>query len=150
MKKLRCSGFSVRGASCERQIGAIMNFLDFFVMTQQSEIEKPTLFPFPFNMHLVFACIGAIFFAYRFFTQRRPFQLIMAVAIPLSLIIWISESKTVFYGLGIIEALLILAAVITSFIFKVPENKESVKDDGESSDNGSGESEDVQTAEENL
>lgn len=101
-----------------------MNYFDYFIMTQQAEVENPSLFPFPFKMHLIFACIGAIFFAYRFFTQRRPFQLIMAVATPLSLIVWISESRTVFYGLGIAEAVLILAAIVTSFIFKKPRDAE--------------------------
>lgn len=97
-----------------------MNYFDFFVMTQQAGIENPTLFPFPFRMHLIFACIGAVFFAYRFFTQKRPFQLIMAVAIPLSLLVWISESKTVFYGVGIAEAVLIIAAAVLSLIFRAP------------------------------
>ncbi len=97
-----------------------MNYFDFFVMTQQAGIENPTLFPFPFRMHLIFACIGAVFFAYRFFTQKRPFQLIMAVAIPLSLLVWISESKTVFYGVGIAEAVLIAAAAVLSLIFRSP------------------------------
>lgn len=103
-----------------RQIGDIMNLFQTFLLTQQAGIENPSLFPFPFKMHLIFGIFGAVFFAYRFFTQKRPFQLIMAVAIPLSLIVWLSESKTLFYGLGIVEAILILAAVVTSFIFKAP------------------------------
>ncbi len=106
-----------------------MNYFDFFVMTQQAEVENPSLFPFPFHMHLIFACIGAVFFAYRFFTQRRPFQIIMAVAIPLSLLVRISESRTVFYGVGIAEAALILAAAVTSLIFKAPQNDESETDE---------------------
>lgn len=106
-----------------------MNYFDFFVMTQQAEVENPSLFPFPFHMHLIFACIGAIFFAYRFFTQKRPFQIIMAVAIPLSLLVWISESRTVFYGVGIAEAVLILAAAVMSLIFKAPQNDESEPDE---------------------
>lgn len=97
-----------------------MNLFQTFLLTQQAGIENPSLFPFPFKMHLIFGIFGAVFFAYRFFTQKRPFQLIMAVAIPLSLIVWLSESKTLFYGLGIAEAILILAAVVTSFIFKAP------------------------------
>ncbi len=126
-----------------------MNYLDIFALTQQAEVENPSLFPFPFKMHLIFACIGAIFFAYRFFTQKRPCQLIMAIAIPASLLIWLSESRTLFYGLGIAEAVLILAAAVTSVIFKAPveseEDEESEEaeesDDKEESDADSNESE---------
>lgn len=109
----------------QQQIGVIMNYFNLFVMTQQAGIENPSLFPFPFNMHLIFACIGAVFFAYRFFTQRRPFQIIMAVAIPLSLLVWISESRTVFYGIGIAEAVLIIAAAVVSLIFKTPQENDA-------------------------
>lgn len=122
-----------------RQIGDIMNLFQTFLLTQQAGVEKPTLFPFPFKMHLIFGIFGAVFFAYRFFTQKRPFQLIMAVAIPLSLIVWLSESKTLFYGLGIAEAVLILAAAVTSFIFKAPsadkaENAEKQADPDDDND----------------
>lgn len=108
-----------------------MNYYDIFTLTQQAEIENPTLFPFPFNMHLIFACLATVFFVYRFATQKLPYQLIMAIAIPASLLIWVSESRTLFYTVGIIELVLILAALVTSFIFKP---KEIVDDDEEDDD----------------
>ncbi len=108
-----------------------MNYYDIFTLTQQAEIENPTLFPFPFNMHLIFACLAAVFFVYRFITQRLPYQLIMAIAVPASLLIWVSESRTLFYTVGIIELVLILAALVTSFIFKP---KEIVDDEDEDDD----------------
>lgn len=108
-----------------------MNCPDFFALAQQAEVESPSLFPFPFRLHLIFACIGAIFFAYRFYTQRRPFQLIMAVAIPFSLAVWLSDSRTVFYGVGIAETVLILAAIVTSFIFKAPRDEEKADESGD-------------------
>lgn len=116
-----------------------MNNFNIFTLTQQAEVESPSLFPFPFHMHFIFACIGAVFFAYRFYTQRRPFQLIMAAAIPLSLIVWISESKTIFYGMGIAETILILAAIVTSFIFKAPGN--SQEETADAAEDASGEDE---------
>ena len=90
-----------------------MNYYDIFTLTQQAEIENPTLFPFPFNMHLIFACLATVFFVYRFATQKLPYQLIMAIAIPASLLIWVSESRTLFYAVGIIELVLILSALVT-------------------------------------
>ena len=108
-----------------------MNYYDIFALTQQAGIENPTLFPFPFNMHLIFACLAAIFFVYRFIVQRLPYQLIMAIAVLASLLIWVSESRTLFYAVGIIEAVLILAALVTSFIFHPKKIDEDKNDDGE-------------------
>ncbi len=96
-----------------------MNFSDLFLtMAQTTEIEQTSLFPFPFSLHLIFCCISLIFFVYRFIREKSPYQIIMAVAIPFSLIIWLSESKTLFYMVGIVESVLLLSAFITSIVFK--------------------------------
>lgn len=124
-----------------------MNYLNIFALTQQAGVENPSLFPFPFKMHLIFACIGAIFFAYRFFTQKRPYQLIMAIAIPASLIIWLSESRTLFYGLGIAEAVLILAAAVTSIIFRAPAESEDDEESEEAEESGDEEDADAESKE---
>ena len=105
--------------------------MNYFNLTQQAGIEDPSLFPFPFNMHLIFVCIGTIFFVYRFLTQKRPFQLIMAIALPLSLLLHLSESKILFYGIAIAEAVLILAAAVTSMIFKAPYDEEDAEEESE-------------------
>lgn len=83
-----------------------------------TEIENSNLFPFPFGLHLVFCAIALIFFGWRFSKQKKPFQIIFAIAIPLSLAIWLNESKTWFYTLGLVEVFLILAALVSCFIFK--------------------------------
>ena len=79
---------------------------------------QTSLFPFPFKFHLVFACIAFIFFAYRFKNEKRPYQLIFAIAIPFSLMIWLSEVKSYFYLIGAIELLFIIAAAVTAIVFK--------------------------------
>lgn len=113
-----------------------MNLSDLFVtMAKQAETTDPGLFPFPYGIHLMFSLVAVVFFGYRFYTQKRPFQLIMALAIPLSLVLWLSESKPFFYTIGIIELVLILAAVVTSFIFKAPSDKSSGAEDENDSDN---------------
>lgn len=99
-----------------------MNLSDMLVtLAQTSEIEQPELFPFPFNMHIIFVCISTLFLAYQFYKDRKPYQLIMCIAIPLSLAIWLSESRTLFYGIGLAEAVLLLTAFITAIIFRKKE-----------------------------
>ena len=93
----------------------------------EGEIENPNLFPFPFAMHITFAVIGLLFFLFRFINDKKPYQLIFAFAIPFSLTIWLSESRAWFYTLGAVEAVLVLCALVTTFIFKdKPEDKPSV------------------------
>lgn len=106
-----------------------MNISDFLItMAQTAEVEQPGLFPFPFGLHLGFCCIALVFFVLRFIKEKLPYQLIMAVAIPASLIIWISDSKTLFYGVGIAELVLIIAAFVTSIVFR---KKETVFENAE-------------------
>lgn len=102
-----------------------MNLSDMLItMSQASEIEQPGLFPFPFDLHVIFVCVATLFLAFQFYKERKPYQLIMCVAIPVSLAIWLSEDRTLFYGIGIIEAVLLLAAFVTSIIFRKKDTPE--------------------------
>jgi len=49
---------------------------------------------------------------------RKPHQLIMAIAIPFSLVIWVSASRTLFYAVGITEVLLLLLALILNIVYR--------------------------------
>lgn len=83
-----------------------------------SDVEDPSIFPFPSWMLIGIAILSVIFFAYRFAVQKKPFQLIFAIAAPISLLLLLSKNKTVFYAVGIIEFILILAAFISSIVCK--------------------------------
>lgn len=97
-----------------------------YITMNTTEVVQPNLFPFPFPVHLVFACIALFLFAYLFSKNKKPYQLIMAVAIPFSLTIWLSDSRTLFYAVGIVEFVLLIAAFISSIIYnkKHPELNE--------------------------
>lgn len=129
-----------------------MNFSDMIVtLSQQTEMVQPELFPFPFKSHLIFCCIGFIFLAYRFYVQRKPYQLIMAVALPISLMVWMSDKKSIYYAMGIIELALIAAAIVLTIVYNVRRSKseknENVSDDA-SKENAEEVSSDEETAEE--
>lgn len=129
-----------------------MNFSDMITtLSQQTEMVKPELFPFPFKSHLIFCCIGFIFLAYRFYTQRRPHQIIMAFALPISLMVWLSEKKSVYYTMGIIELVLIVAAIAATVVYNVHNSKKkNGKDAAEeaSDENGAAEENDADENEE--
>lgn len=103
-----------------------MNFSNaFLTLLQQQSTEKPTLFPFPLSMHFILVIFGTVFLAYRFSVQKRPSQLILASAMIISLAIWLSESKVLYYSIGVIELVLLIASFVTSLIFKAPEYDEA-------------------------
>lgn len=83
-----------------------------------TEVIQPNLFPFPFQHHLIFCCIAMVFFVYLYVKYRKPHQLVMAIAIPLTLALWISESRMLFYAIGIIEVLMLITAFVLSIIHK--------------------------------
>ncbi len=106
-------------------------------ISQQNDAERPSLFPFPFSMHFVFVCISVLFFIYRFSVQKRPYQIIMASAILVSMGVWISDNRKLYYAIGAIELVLIISAIVSSFIFKAKPAEEATakSDDDESDDN---------------
>ena len=87
-----------------------------FTMAQTAEISQPTLFPFPMGMYVVFCIIATAFFVFRFVKEKAPYQIIMAVAVPLSLLIGFSDGKTLFYLVGIVEAVLLISALVSSIV----------------------------------
>lgn len=108
---------------------------DILLTLAETKMENPSFFPFPFPLHLIFAVIATAFLIFRFVTNKKPFQLIMAIAIPISLILWIpTASRTLYYVIGLIELILIIVAFVTSLIFRdksTPEKETSATENSE-------------------
>ncbi|MDD7184457.1 MAG: hypothetical protein PUH54_02095 [Oscillospiraceae bacterium] len=98
-----------------------------------TEVLQPNLFPFPFQHHLIFCCVALVFFVFLYMKYKKPHQLIMAIAIPFSLVLWISTSRVLFYAVGIIEVILLITALVLNIIHrkKHPELYEEEKNDNE-------------------
>ena len=98
-----------------------------------TEVLQPNLFPFPFQHHLIFCCVALVFFGYLYMKYKKSHQLIMAVAIPFSLVLWISTNRVLFYAVGIIEVILLITALVLNIIHrkKHPELYEEEKNDNE-------------------
>ena len=76
-----------------------------------------TLFPITMEKHIVFCAVATVFFLLQFIRTKRIYQLILAVAVPLSLVIYIApDNKTLFYGVGITEAVLLVLAFLLNII----------------------------------
>ena len=86
-----------------------------------------TTFPLPLAYHIVLCVLGCVFFLAQFIRLKKPYQLMMAIAMPASLLIYIQpESRTLFYTIGLLVALDLLALVISLIQrFRHPQEKKS-------------------------
>ena len=84
-------------------------------MNEENQITS--FFPVSMEKHIGFAIFATVFFLLQFIRTKRWYQLILAAAIPLSLLIYLDESnKTLFYGVGIAEGALLLLALLVNIV----------------------------------
>ena len=78
------------------------------------------LFPIGVEKHIIFVVIATAFFILQFVRTKRWYQLVMATAFCVSLLLYTApDNKAVFYGIGITEAVLLLAALVLNIIQSV-------------------------------
>ena len=86
---------------------------------------ESTLFPISMEKHIIFCVIAALFFLLQFIRTKQWYQLVMAIAVPLSLLIYIDEENTaLFYAVGILEAVLLCGALVLYIVQSRRQNKE--------------------------
>ncbi|NLP26947.1 MAG: hypothetical protein GX365_06325 [Clostridiales bacterium] len=70
------------------------------------------IFPLSFSTHIAFCLFSVAFFLFQYYRTGYKYQILMAFAIPATLLIYVSNSKILFYAIGIFElTMLILVAV---------------------------------------
>ncbi len=88
------------------------------------------VFPISMNKHIIFCAVAAVFFVLQFIRTKRVYQLILAVAFGGSLLIYLNtESSLLFYGVGIGEAVLLIAALVANIV----QNRHARKANGDDS-----------------
>lgn len=71
------------------------------------------IFPIAPDKHIIFCVIAAAFFLFQFIRQKNRYPLVLAIAIPATLLVYVSENKTWFTAIGIFEfAMLIFAGAL--------------------------------------
>ncbi|MGN0631356.1 MAG: hypothetical protein ACI4JN_08535 [Ruminococcus sp.] len=76
-----------------------------------------TTFPISLTWHVVFCALACIFFVVQYVRTKKSYQLILAIGIPASLIIYISpENTSLFISVGIFEVILLAGAVVFAFL----------------------------------
>ncbi len=78
------------------------------------------LFPIGVEKHIIFVVIATAFFIMQFVRTKRWYQLVMATAFCISLLIYTApDNKAVFYGIGITEAVLLFASLVLNIVQSV-------------------------------
>ncbi len=86
------------------------------------------LFPISADKHVTFCIIATLLFWVQFFRTKRWYQLVMAVAVPFSLLIYVApENEVVYYGVGAAEAVMLVLAFILNIVQSILIAKEEKK-----------------------
>ena len=72
--------------------------------------------PLPFKVHLIFCLLATILYIVQFYRKHSVYYLLIMAAIDLTFITQIWTNKPVIIGLFVAEVILILLAVISSFV----------------------------------
>lgn len=93
-----------------------------------------SFFPISMTMHIILALLALLVFGMQFIRYRKSHHLILAIALPCTLLPYLTDNQTFFYTIGVFEGVaLILAAILSQTIDR---DKEEAAEDasGEESD----------------
>lgn len=71
-------------------------------------------FPIRLGVHLLLALLALLVFGMQFIRFRKSHHLILAIALPCTLLPYLSDSTTFFYTVGVAEFVAIIASFILS------------------------------------
>lgn len=77
-----------------------------------------SVFPLTFQSHIIFCVIAVAFFIFQFARQKHAYQLITVFAVLATLLLYVNESRYLFYGVGILELILLITIGILISVSK--------------------------------
>lgn len=76
-----------------------------------------SFFPISMTMHIILALLALLVFGMQFIRYRKSHHLILAIALPCTLLPYLSDNQTFFYAIGAFEGVaLILAAILSQTV----------------------------------
>lgn len=76
------------------------------------------IFPLPFSTHLIFVAVAFVFFLIQFIRTKKKYEIVMAAAAAVTMLIYAKDTKMWFYSIGLIEMGLLLIALVLSIVEK--------------------------------
>ena len=74
-----------------------------------------SLFPIRMGMHIFLGMLALLVFGLQFIRYRKSHHLVLAIALPCTLLPYLTDNINFFYGVGVAE----FAALILSFILSI-------------------------------
>ena len=103
-----------------------------------------SFYPIHFGMHIILALLALLVFGLQFLRFRKIHHLILAIALPCTLLPYVAPSQTFFYGVGIAE----LAALVVSFVLAQTVDRDKGDDEEDAEDAEDAETSDDDTSDE--
>ena len=91
-----------------------------------------SLFPIHMGMHIVLGMLALLVFGLQFIRYRKSHHLVMAIALPCTLLPYLVDSMSFFYGLGVVEFIALILAFVLSVTVDKNKNPEPVPRQSES------------------
>ncbi len=93
-----------------------------------------SLFPIKLGIHIIFALASLLVFGIQFLRYRKKYHLVLAIAIPLTLLPYLAEDNmALFYGVGAVDAIALIGALILAqTVDRDPEEEEAAEEAGAS------------------
>lgn len=79
-------------------------------------MDASSMIPIGLDKHILFCVFACTIYILQFIRNKRWYQLIMTAAIAFSLTLHLSDSHSWFTVVGIVETVLLLAALVISFV----------------------------------
>lgn len=86
------------------------------------------IFPFPLPFHVIFSIVGALFFLIQYARKKYVYMLLVAFAIPSTLLVYFCTDKLSFTLLGLEELILLILIFVFSAKSKKLEEAQKAKE----------------------
>lgn len=91
-----------------------------------------SFFPISMTMHIILALLALLVFGMQFIRYRKSHHLILAIALPCTLLPYLSDNQTFFYTVGVFEGVsLLLAAILSQTVDREKEETAPAADTSE-------------------
>ena len=81
-----------------------------------------SFFPIPLHVHIILALLAVLVFGMQFIRYHKICYLVLGIALPCTLLPYLTDSQTFFYGIGVFE----LAALLLAFILSKTVDRQKV------------------------
>ena len=86
-----------------------------------------SFFPITLPLHIILAMLALLVFGMQFIRYRKSHHLILAIALPCTLLPYLSDNQTFFYMIGVFEGAALILSVILSHTIDRDKNADGEK-----------------------